>query len=364
MSIKVKYLAILIASILIIGCKKNTTEEVIPTIPGNLTFQAAEFANPGTILRITPKGMKDGEDYKVTYYWKVNPDMKKSDTTRFSNGLDKNGNPSDGTFEYQLKDSLGTVSIYCYAAAENYSNSSYYTYTTIVKPGVGGSITNNDIQESDPKVENKYYTKVIGNKTWFRNNLHESSKDSKGIGTPFRNAAAMSDIFGRFYTYEEALTACPAGWRLPTEEDWLDLAKYLGADANTQKYSDIKINGIAAKLMADASFNSNSLWTYWPQVGSITNESELSFLPCGYANMGARSENSEIKYGKEQYYPESVFDGIYEYAVFWTADAVAAQENGRPQAYYRYVYGKESALKIGVADQKFFGANVRCVKDN
>lgn len=37
---------------------------------------------------------------------------------------------------------------------------------------------------------------------------------------------------GRWYTWEAAKKACPEGWRLPTDEDWKKLEKYIGMDAS------------------------------------------------------------------------------------------------------------------------------------
>ena len=94
---------------------------------------------------------------------------------------------------------------------------------------------------------------------------------------PYANADIMSDVFGRFYSYEDALTACPEGWRLPTEEDWIALGKALGSTAD--KYGVLK--GVAPKVMTDATFNGVDMWAYWPAVGTLTNESKFSAIPAG-----------------------------------------------------------------------------------
>jgi uncharacterized protein (TIGR02145 family) len=33
-------------------------------------------------------------------------------------------------------------------------------------------------------------------------------------------------IYGRLYTWEAALQACPDGWHLPTDEEWLEMVRY------------------------------------------------------------------------------------------------------------------------------------------
>ena len=43
--------------------------------------------------------------------------------------------------------------------------------------------------------------------------------------------AADYKEYGNFYTWEEARTLCPEGWRLPTDEDWKNLEIALGMSA-------------------------------------------------------------------------------------------------------------------------------------
>ena len=88
----------------------------------------------------------------------------------------------------------------------------------------------------------------------------------------------MSDVFGRFYSYEEAMTACPEGWRIPTEEDWMSLANSVEADV-TEKYTTF--DDVASKLFANASFNGVQIIPYWPEVGDITNDGKVGLLPFG-----------------------------------------------------------------------------------
>lgn len=54
--------------------------------------------------------------------------------------------------------------------------------------------------------------------------LHFERYDSESSG--------YSSTYGMLYSYEGALAAVPEGWRLPTDEDWKKLEKYLGMSAN------------------------------------------------------------------------------------------------------------------------------------
>jgi uncharacterized protein (TIGR02145 family) len=145
------------------------------------------------------------------------------------------------------------------------------------------------------------------------------------------------------------MSACPQGWRLPTEEDWMSLADALEAPV-TKKYSTFE--AVTAKLMVDASFNETPIVQYWPAVGDVKNTSRLSMLPFGYANLG--TQNGDGKY------PDALFDGIFDSAAYWTADKVDGMED---MAYYRYMVVSQPDMMIGKGNVDSFGAMVRCVRD-
>ena len=44
----------------------------------------------------------------------------------------------------------------------------------------------------------------------------------------YKNIPENCDVFGRLYDYETALTVCPAGFRLPSDEDWNILTGTVG----------------------------------------------------------------------------------------------------------------------------------------
>ena len=343
-----RYISLLIIAasfVAAVSCKKDEEAEALPSLGGFLSFYAPLFIEPGQTLTMTPTGVIHPEDEGLGYYWRVSPAMNDNDTTRLENGLSPEGNESDGSFTYKFPDSLAVYIVKCYAFASGYTGKSGEKYVTTVKPGLDGSLTNTGIIDSDSHItyeDGDYYYTAIGSYEWFRNNLAAG----KG-GAPYSNAEIMTKVFGRFYNYEEALTACPEGWRLPTEEDWLKLGESLGASA--EKYGTIK--GIAPKLMADAQFNGVTMWDYWPNVGTLTNSSKFSAVPAGYMNLG-----EEVN-GK---YPEANSYGVYEYAAFWTADSVEGEDS---MAYYRYIVDNQPDLFITKGDKKNLGASVRCVRD-
>jgi uncharacterized protein (TIGR02145 family) len=365
----------------IISCNKDEDTTTAPSLEGSLKIEGAKTFigadKTSRTITLKPSGGVHPEGKTLGYYWKVSPVMTSYDTTRYENGLNKKGEESDGTFTYEIKDSLGTYTIYCYAYASGYTGLSTYAYTTVVRGGVQPegsdikvSITNTGVADSCTPIEGTdYYYTTIGNYDWTANNMADESK-----GTAFLGYDAMSGVFGRYYSYTEAKQICtelPAdggnAWRLPTDKDWVTLVKNITGDAkgefsaeeHKEIYWDNKINGkpsLAARLIADGYFNKEQLWTYWPEVGTPVNTSEMAIIPVGYANLGV-TPDVPLKSN----YPAALFEGTYEYAAFWTADEV---ESNTDQAYYRYIFTKTPHLMIGKGYKETYGASVRCVRES
>ncbi len=330
------------------SCKDEEDTEVTPSLGGSLSFEVDAFVAPGTVVKMTPYGVKHPDGKEVGFYWKVTPDMEKSDTTRLEGGLDKDGKETDGSFTYKFRDSLATYTVACSAFAKGYGGAYATAYVTVVKPGPEGSLTNTGIRKNDAKITVDgidYYYITANGLDWMRNNLANPA-----YGSPYANSEATSEILGRYYSHEDAMKACPEGWRLPTDKEWRGLAAEVSGSKEADGYSTI--GGIAADFMADAQFNLRTMWEYWPEVGEITNKSKLGIVPGGYANLGEKAD------GK---YPAARFTGIYEYAVFWTSDIVEDEEG---MAYYRYLICDQPGMYVSKGDTKSFGASVRCVRES
>ncbi len=330
------------------SCKDDEDGESIPSLGGSLTFQVDAFVAPNTVVTMTPKGLYHPEDKGIGYYWKVTPDMTKSDTTRLENGLSPDGKESDGSFTYRFRDSLATYTVTCYGFSKGYSGSSSSVSVNVVEPGLDGSLTKTGISSGDAKVTADgidYYYISHNGLDWMRNNLANPA-----FGAPYASSEVMSNVLGRFYSHEEALKACPEGWRLPTDKEWTELAAALNSKEAAEEHATIP--GIAAELMADAQFNHKDMWEYWPEVGEIKNSGKMAVIPSGYANLGESVE------GK---YPTASFTGLYEYATFWTSDKVADEDG---MAYYRYLICDQPDMYAGKGDVNTFGASVRCVRES
>jgi uncharacterized protein (TIGR02145 family) len=319
---KIIYISALILAA--IACKKEEETSVSPSLEGTLMIEGLpEFVAPGQVITLTPKGAKHPEGRKIEYSWKVSPSMPKYDTMN--------------VFKHTFSDTLRTYTVYCSAFAEGYATASAVTYTTAVAPGPNGSIQGikfKDIAEDSVYVRHMpYYYKTFGTQTWTINNMAVRS------GIPFRNADLMSEVFGRYYNYNEAKDACDSldtathNWELPSAADWDALASYISGDPT---------NGltVTAAMMAPAKFNGTAMYDYWPVVGEITNGSGFSALTSGYANTESKS-----------------FRGEQEYAVFWTADEATESEG-----YYKYLIVDQPGLFTGKGNKASFGASVRCIR--
>jgi uncharacterized protein (TIGR02145 family) len=69
-----------------------------------------------------------------------------------------------------------------------------------------------------------YAVVSIGVVRWFAENLRFKTPDSRCYEADEANCADH----GRLYRLDDALQACPAGWRVPSEEDWRHLERALG----------------------------------------------------------------------------------------------------------------------------------------
>ena len=64
----------------------------------------------------------------------------------------------------------------------------------------------------------------IGSQEWFGDDLKYETPGSYC----YDNNPENCKQYGRLYNFPEAKTACPQGWRLPTEKDWRKLEQELG----------------------------------------------------------------------------------------------------------------------------------------
>ncbi len=333
-----KRLMIFAASALLISgfvsCKKDKNDDTYTsskTLPGTLSIKVPRFVEKGTVLVLEPKGI-DTDTVDFGFYWTASPLYTAKDTTRRAD----DPKSVTGAYTLNVKDTLCTMTVSCTVFAKGYSTQTVSAYCTVVDPALGGTLTESGVEEDEHFTDSRdgrtYYYKTIGNRDWLTRNVEWT-----GAGKSFEDCDVMDDIYGRYYTWSEAQAACPEGWRLPSDDDWLDLAKsagYAGEDA------DVSFLGIGGAMMADAYFNLDKMWEFWPNV-KITNATGFSAIPAGF---GSKSSSS-VKYGSD-----------FEYAVFWSA------ENNEETGVYRMINVNRPDLMRGELNKGSFIASVRCVR--
>jgi uncharacterized protein (TIGR02145 family) len=137
----------------------------------------------------------------------------------------------------------------------------------------------------------------------------------------------LLDSEGRLYTWYTATDSrkiCPAGWRLPSIDEWNKLLTHLGGDTLT---------------LRDIRWSFNYYWDSMLNAGAT----EGSF---GVQLVGFRAANGQFQYGSN-------------YGTFWWSATEASSGNG-----YSIYCGKSDFEKlIRTESNKKNGYSIRCVKD-
>jgi uncharacterized protein (TIGR02145 family) len=91
-----------------------------------------------------------------------------------------------------------------------------------------------------------YKTIVIDNQTWMAENLNYKTSNSWF----YENKASNCATYGRLYNSNAAMSACPVGWRLPTNDEWGGLRR-VAYGIDTTIMSETERIASAAMMMLD-----------------------------------------------------------------------------------------------------------------
>ncbi|MCQ2182055.1 MAG: hypothetical protein MJY89_01440 [Bacteroidales bacterium] len=319
------------------SCRKENEEEVKDFMSGAIELSFPEFLHSGEILKfdvdtMTTLARADGDSKRIGYYFSDSFDGSR-DTVRRSDGtvLKKE-------HVFFAPDSLSSFEFSCVGFSDGHYNTSISQKYYVVRDGLNGraSITNFDLNDDDKTFTDtrdgkEYYYTTIGGVDWMRRNLAW-----EGLGISYKDSPSTSNLFGRFYSHSEAMVACPDGWVLPSEADWVKLAEDLGADARPGEI----FPDIAGNLMENIYFNGTRMWEYWPAV-KIDNSARFSAIPVGYAEI---SEDSHV------------FCEFGRYAMFWSSDMV------EDQASMRYIFEDKAGVYFGLLEPEETAMSVRCIR--
>lgn len=291
------------------GCKKSDeSQDTNPSLSGLTINEAPVFIAKGTTLTfkadVSDLTVSKGDvPSSVGIYWQVNSAQK--DT------LTKNTSLSNPDFVYKA-DTLGTYNVFCYAFANGFYNASASSSFIAVDP-------TKVLTGTAPEEEITW-----GGLTWKAHNLNNPS-----CGLSFRNSPVVDEPMGRLYSWEEAQGVCPAGWHLPSADDF------------STSFGDAEGNIMAGDLMANAYFREEKMWEYWTQV-QITNRFGFNAIPTGYIDT-LDTINTYSNWG--------------DYACYWTSDSADGQ------GVYIYLFEENPKVQVGKGDKSSLYMSVRCVKD-
>ena len=194
-----------------------------------------------------------------------------------------------------------------------------------------------------------YSTVQIGNQLWMAENLkvtHYNNGDkiptdysndewlnlSTGAYAVYNDDPSNAETYGNLYNWysvDDERGICPAGWHVPTEEEYTSLTDYLGGTS---------VAGGKMKECTEGSCPESEYW-YSPNAGA-TNESGFTGLPGGHRNN---------------------VEGDYHW-IGYNAYLWSSTDYNNYATWYRRLYNMNSEIERALF-YKSYGLSVRCIKD-
>jgi uncharacterized protein (TIGR02145 family) len=261
-----------------------------------------------------------------------------------------------GSFNSNITGLTSNTTYYLRAYATNTTGTAYgeeVLFKTIpdICEIVDGSFT-------DSRDGRSYKTIVINGKEWMAENLaflpsvqppNDYSYtepryyvfDYKGNDIDEAKATDNYTTYGVLYNWSGAIAACPQGWHIPTDEEWIELENHLiecgyNYDGTTSE------NKIAKSLATTTYWNESSNTGAIGKEISLNNRSGFSGLPSGLCS-------------------DDVFNDI-GYSTRWWSSTYQESTSGYDEAWFRELLYDRSFLYRETTYTEL-GCSVRCVKD-
>jgi uncharacterized protein (TIGR02145 family) len=154
---------------------------------------------------------------------------------------------------------------------------------------------------SDGRDGKTYKTVKIGTQTWMAENLNIQTSGSWCYDYIPANCAK----YGRLYTWDAAMTACPRGWHLPTTQEWDMLMTAVGGSSTagtklkskspnwdgTDDYGFSALPG-GRRLTVGSFFNLGSYGGWWAATEYVASYAWLRVMDSGITYV---SEYADVK---------------------------------------------------------------------
>lgn len=217
----------------------------------------------------------------------------------------------------------------------------------------------------DTRDGHSYTTVPIGDQIWMAenmaylpsvNNIEDGSED-EGKGTdPFyyvygyngtdTSAAKATSYYVRYgvlYNWTAAKNACPDGWHLPADSEWMELEVFLGINSS-ETYSE-GFHGTDEGSLIKSTWGWDFV-TWSDRYGNGTNETGFTALPGG-----SRYQDYS------DYLLEYKIDGSGYYGLWWSAT-----ESTETLAWCRILYYSRDEIYKTKAEEDE-AMSVRCIKN-
>jgi uncharacterized protein (TIGR02145 family) len=192
--------------------------------------------------------------------------------------------------------------------------------------------------------QNRYEYVIINDQAWMAEDLqvtntkngnslsfvsnHEDWKNlfNEGIDKAYCNSLNANAML---YTYSAATEICPAGWHLPSDNEWKELEIYMGMSIEELDSIGWRGEGLATKIKSE---------TGWGETYVGTNDYGFNAMLAGWANEATVNLNNNS-------------------SMYWTSTEFM---EGAP--YLRYIGDHTDKIKRDW-QSKYRGISVRCLKD-
>lgn len=291
-----------------------TIDPAVSVSTGSATVQVSGLVDGGST--ITAKGVVWSKSY-------VSPDLNNKE------GFTNEGSGASD-FSSILTNLAPNTLYYARAYASNaigtgYSNAFSFTTSELIVVDAEG---------------NEYGTITAGNLTWMTQNLRTTKFNNNQVisdSWDYDNNPANRNLYGRLYTWTAAndgRNACPAGWRLPSSEEWNHLMEYLRDNGYPSTGEQVK--AISAKTgWANSTYEGTP--GYQPQTN---NGSGFSAVPAGKRTAWGYEEKDYVTW-------------------WWTSEDWT---DNPAYGYYKSIKYDQNYM-VTYVDTKETGFSVRCVKE-